>query len=139
MYPICFPLIKAWRSYNDRNQETLNGDATYSSLAAKGFRSVRPNLQEKKSPTQVILHILVYRVISKVLNHCFRASFLITCILIHILSLIYFCFCISIGCQTCIYNMRRQVLSSKLEGFFFLIQLIKVSQSLTMFRIYSNS
>ncbi|XP_015999431.2 sorbin and SH3 domain-containing protein 2 isoform X14 [Rousettus aegyptiacus] len=39
----------AWRSYNDRNQETLNGDATYSSLAAKGFRSVRPNLQEKKS------------------------------------------------------------------------------------------
>ncbi|XP_073910937.1 sorbin and SH3 domain-containing protein 2 isoform X35 [Castor canadensis] len=42
----------AWRPYNDRNQETLNGDATYSSLAAKGFRSVRPNLQEKKSPTQ---------------------------------------------------------------------------------------
>ncbi|XP_066236296.1 sorbin and SH3 domain-containing protein 2 isoform X14 [Saccopteryx leptura] len=40
----------AWRSYND--QETLNGDATYSSLAAKGFRSVRPNLQEKRSPTQ---------------------------------------------------------------------------------------
>ncbi|XP_015999426.2 sorbin and SH3 domain-containing protein 2 isoform X8 [Rousettus aegyptiacus] len=44
----------AWRSYNDRNQETLNGDATYSSLAAKGFRSVRPNLQEKKS-TQIPL------------------------------------------------------------------------------------
>ncbi|XP_069349066.1 sorbin and SH3 domain-containing protein 2 isoform X6 [Eulemur rufifrons] len=42
----------AWRSYNDRNQETLNGDATYSSLAAKGFRSVRPNLQDKRSPTQ---------------------------------------------------------------------------------------
>ncbi|XP_060147659.1 sorbin and SH3 domain-containing protein 2 isoform X24 [Globicephala melas] len=42
----------AWRCYNDRNQETLNGDATYSSLAAKGFRSVRPNLQEKKSPVQ---------------------------------------------------------------------------------------
>ncbi|XP_068388081.1 sorbin and SH3 domain-containing protein 2 isoform X7 [Eschrichtius robustus] len=42
----------AWRYYNDRNQETLNGDATYSSLAAKGFRSVRPNLQEKKSPAQ---------------------------------------------------------------------------------------
>ncbi|XP_065803156.1 sorbin and SH3 domain-containing protein 2 isoform X6 [Muntiacus reevesi] len=42
----------AWRCYNDRNQDTLNGDATCSSLAAKGFRSVRPNLQEKKSPTQ---------------------------------------------------------------------------------------
>ncbi|ERE86744.1 sorbin and SH3 domain-containing protein 2 [Cricetulus griseus] len=45
-------LAAAWRSYNDRNPETLNGDATYSSLAAKGFRSVRPNLQDKKSPTQ---------------------------------------------------------------------------------------
>ncbi|XP_073896986.1 sorbin and SH3 domain-containing protein 2 isoform X26 [Macaca fascicularis] len=43
----------AWRSYNDGNQETLNGDATYSSLAAKGFRSVRPNLQDKRSPTQI--------------------------------------------------------------------------------------
>ncbi|XP_045309420.1 sorbin and SH3 domain-containing protein 2 isoform X13 [Leopardus geoffroyi] len=43
----------AWSSCNDRNQETLNGHATYSSLAAKGFRSVRPNLQEKKSPTQI--------------------------------------------------------------------------------------
>uniref|UniRef100_A0A452U9U4 Sorbin and SH3 domain containing 2 n=1 Tax=Ursus maritimus TaxID=29073 RepID=A0A452U9U4_URSMA len=30
----------------------LAADATYSSLAAKGFRSVRPNLQEKRSPTQ---------------------------------------------------------------------------------------
>uniref|UniRef100_A0A3B5LG62 Sorbin and SH3 domain containing 2a n=1 Tax=Xiphophorus couchianus TaxID=32473 RepID=A0A3B5LG62_9TELE len=29
-----------------------NGDASSSSLAAKGFRSVRPNLQDKKSPTQ---------------------------------------------------------------------------------------
>uniref|UniRef100_A0A1D5Q6U1 Sorbin and SH3 domain containing 2 n=1 Tax=Macaca mulatta TaxID=9544 RepID=A0A1D5Q6U1_MACMU len=45
--------MKAWRSYNDGNQETLNGDATYSSLAAKGFRSVRPNLQDKRSPTQI--------------------------------------------------------------------------------------
>uniref|UniRef100_A0A452F3W3 Sorbin and SH3 domain containing 2 n=1 Tax=Capra hircus TaxID=9925 RepID=A0A452F3W3_CAPHI len=44
--------LNAWRCYNDRNQETLNGDATCSSLAAKGFRSVRPNLQEKKSPAQ---------------------------------------------------------------------------------------
>ncbi|KAM5279295.1 sorbin and SH3 domain-containing protein 2 isoform 21-T26 [Hipposideros larvatus] len=42
----------AWRSYYDRNQDTLNGDATYSSLAAKGFRSVRPSLQDKKSPSQ---------------------------------------------------------------------------------------
>ncbi|XP_071068686.1 sorbin and SH3 domain-containing protein 2 isoform X25 [Dasypus novemcinctus] len=46
----------AWSSYNDRYQETLNGDATCSSLAAKGFRSVRPNLQEKKSPTQIVVN-----------------------------------------------------------------------------------
>uniref|UniRef100_A0A674IMN2 Sorbin and SH3 domain containing 2 n=1 Tax=Terrapene triunguis TaxID=2587831 RepID=A0A674IMN2_9SAUR len=45
-------LAAAWTSYNDGSRETLNGDASSSSLAAKGFRSVRPNLQEKKSPTQ---------------------------------------------------------------------------------------
>ncbi|XP_027693174.1 sorbin and SH3 domain-containing protein 2 isoform X5 [Vombatus ursinus] len=43
----------AWRSYDERTRETLNGDATHSSLAAKGFRSVRPNLQDKKSPIQL--------------------------------------------------------------------------------------
>ncbi|XP_037254436.1 sorbin and SH3 domain-containing protein 2 isoform X20 [Falco biarmicus] len=42
----------AWRSYTDGSRETLNGDASSSSLTAKGFRSVRPNLQDKKSPTQ---------------------------------------------------------------------------------------
>ncbi|KAM4837259.1 sorbin and SH3 domain-containing protein 2 isoform 24-T27 [Thomomys bottae] len=42
----------AWRAYNDGNTEALNGDGTYSSLAAKGFRSVRPNIQDKRSPTQ---------------------------------------------------------------------------------------
>ncbi|XP_009980051.1 PREDICTED: sorbin and SH3 domain-containing protein 2-like, partial [Tauraco erythrolophus] len=43
----------AWRSCNDGSRETLNGDASSSSLTAKGFRSVRPNLQDKKSPTQL--------------------------------------------------------------------------------------
>ncbi|XP_053796067.1 sorbin and SH3 domain-containing protein 2 isoform X4 [Vidua chalybeata] len=42
----------AWRSYNNGSRETLNGDTSSSSLSAKGFRSVRPNLQDKKSPTQ---------------------------------------------------------------------------------------
>ncbi|XP_069711997.1 sorbin and SH3 domain-containing protein 2 isoform X3 [Phaenicophaeus curvirostris] len=42
----------AWRSYNDGSRETLNGDASSSSLTAKGFRSVRPNLQDKKSSNQ---------------------------------------------------------------------------------------
>ncbi|XP_059673356.1 sorbin and SH3 domain-containing protein 2 isoform X7 [Gavia stellata] len=48
-------LDSAWRSYNDGSRETLNGDASSSSLTAKGFRSVRPNLQDKKSPTQAPL------------------------------------------------------------------------------------
>eukprot|EP00075_Anas_platyrhynchos_P022810 XP_027312063.1 sorbin and SH3 domain-containing protein 2 isoform X8 [Anas platyrhynchos] len=43
----------AWRSYNSGSRETLNGDISSSSLTAKGFRSVRPNLQDKKSPTQI--------------------------------------------------------------------------------------
>ncbi|XP_053920416.1 sorbin and SH3 domain-containing protein 2 isoform X10 [Cuculus canorus] len=43
----------AWRSYNDGSRETLNGDASSSSLTAKGFRSVRPNLQDKKSLNQL--------------------------------------------------------------------------------------
>ncbi|XP_053920427.1 sorbin and SH3 domain-containing protein 2 isoform X19 [Cuculus canorus] len=45
----------AWRSYNDGSRETLNGDASSSSLTAKGFRSVRPNLQDKKSLNQAPL------------------------------------------------------------------------------------
>ncbi|XP_039406340.1 sorbin and SH3 domain-containing protein 2 isoform X5 [Corvus cornix cornix] len=44
----------AWQSYNNGSRETLNGDASSSSLSAKGFRSVRPNLQDKKSPTQIV-------------------------------------------------------------------------------------
>ncbi|XP_033017169.1 sorbin and SH3 domain-containing protein 2 isoform X21 [Lacerta agilis] len=43
----------AWRSFNSGSRETLNGDTSSSSLAAKGFRSVRPNLQEKRSPAQL--------------------------------------------------------------------------------------
>ncbi|NXR26252.1 SRBS2 protein, partial [Cinclus mexicanus] len=45
-------LASAWRSYNNGSREALNGDASSSSLSAKGFRSVRPNLQDNKSPTQ---------------------------------------------------------------------------------------
>ncbi|KAG9347001.1 hypothetical protein JZ751_005928 [Albula glossodonta] len=41
-----------WRSCG-ANDGLRNGDAGSSSLAAKGFRSVRPNLQDKKSPTPV--------------------------------------------------------------------------------------
>ncbi|XP_035515284.1 sorbin and SH3 domain-containing protein 1 isoform X8 [Morone saxatilis] len=43
--------LDSWRS-RSVTDGLKNGDANSSSLAAKGFRSVRPNLQEKKSPTQ---------------------------------------------------------------------------------------
>ncbi|XP_051784381.1 sorbin and SH3 domain-containing protein 2-like isoform X12 [Erpetoichthys calabaricus] len=43
---------EVWRSYS-ATEGLRNGDASSSSLAAKGFRSVRPNLQDKKSPTQI--------------------------------------------------------------------------------------
>ncbi|XP_052422915.1 sorbin and SH3 domain-containing protein 2 isoform X2 [Carassius gibelio] len=42
----------AWRS-RSVSEGLRNGDASSSSLTAKGFRSVRPNLQDKKSPTTV--------------------------------------------------------------------------------------
>ncbi|XP_072526764.1 sorbin and SH3 domain-containing protein 2 isoform X3 [Salminus brasiliensis] len=44
----------AWRS-RSVTEGLRNGDASSSSLAAKGFRSVRPNLQDKKSPVLVLL------------------------------------------------------------------------------------
>ncbi|XP_076870341.1 sorbin and SH3 domain-containing protein 2 isoform X4 [Brachyhypopomus gauderio] len=46
------PDSDAWRSRNI-TEGCRNGEAGSSSLAAKGFRSVRPNLQDKKSPVLV--------------------------------------------------------------------------------------
>ncbi|RVE76039.1 hypothetical protein OJAV_G00004780 [Oryzias javanicus] len=43
--------LDSWRS-RSATDGLKNGDASSSSLAAKGFRSVKPNLQDKKSPTQ---------------------------------------------------------------------------------------
>uniref|UniRef100_A0A3Q3EAC1 Osteoclast-stimulating factor 1 n=1 Tax=Labrus bergylta TaxID=56723 RepID=A0A3Q3EAC1_9LABR len=43
--------LDSWRS-RSVTDGLKNGDAGSSSLAAKGFRSVRPNLQEKKATTQ---------------------------------------------------------------------------------------
>uniref|UniRef100_A0A672QKR8 Osteoclast-stimulating factor 1 n=1 Tax=Sinocyclocheilus grahami TaxID=75366 RepID=A0A672QKR8_SINGR len=40
----------AWRS-RSVSEGLRNGDASSASLTAKGFRSVKPNLQDKKSPT----------------------------------------------------------------------------------------
>ncbi|XP_035029693.1 sorbin and SH3 domain-containing protein 2 isoform X1 [Hippoglossus stenolepis] len=48
--------LDSWRS-RSVTDGLKNGDACSSSLAAKGFRSVRPNLQDKKSPTQDISHL----------------------------------------------------------------------------------
>eukprot|EP00066_Takifugu_rubripes_P021799 XP_011611065.1 PREDICTED: sorbin and SH3 domain-containing protein 2 isoform X5 [Takifugu rubripes] len=51
--------LESWRSHSVTDG-LKNGEASSSSLAAKGFRSVRPNLQDKKSPTQgqVISHAM---------------------------------------------------------------------------------
>ncbi|KAF6736426.1 Sorbin and SH3 domain-containing protein 2 [Oryzias melastigma] len=43
--------LDSWRS-RSATDGLKNGDASSSSLAAKGFRSVKPNLQDKKSPPQ---------------------------------------------------------------------------------------
>uniref|UniRef100_A0A8C6S7Y6 Osteoclast-stimulating factor 1 n=1 Tax=Neogobius melanostomus TaxID=47308 RepID=A0A8C6S7Y6_9GOBI len=43
--------LDSWRS-SSVTDGLKNGDTSSSSLAAKGFRSVRPNLQDKKSPSQ---------------------------------------------------------------------------------------
>ncbi|XP_062289904.1 sorbin and SH3 domain-containing protein 2 [Scomber scombrus] len=48
--------LDSWRS-RSATDGLKNGDASSSSLASKGFRSVRPNLQEKKSPTQDVNHV----------------------------------------------------------------------------------
>uniref|UniRef100_A0A672IDX0 Sorbin and SH3 domain containing 2a n=1 Tax=Salarias fasciatus TaxID=181472 RepID=A0A672IDX0_SALFA len=48
---ISYLSLDSWRS-RSVTDGLKNGDASGSSLAAKGFRSVRPNLQDKKSPTQ---------------------------------------------------------------------------------------
>uniref|UniRef100_UPI0037E87BBB sorbin and SH3 domain-containing protein 2 n=1 Tax=Semicossyphus pulcher TaxID=241346 RepID=UPI0037E87BBB len=48
--------LDSWRS-RSVTDGLKNGDAGSSSLAAKGFRSVRPNLQDKKSTTQDINHV----------------------------------------------------------------------------------
>uniref|UniRef100_A0A3P9KXG7 Sorbin and SH3 domain containing 2a n=1 Tax=Oryzias latipes TaxID=8090 RepID=A0A3P9KXG7_ORYLA len=45
--------LESWRS-RSATDGLKNGDTSSSSLAAKGFRSVKPNLQDKKSPTQEI-------------------------------------------------------------------------------------
>ena len=48
----CCVCPDAWRSQSAIDG-FRNGDANSSSLAAKGFRSVRPNLQDKKTLSQV--------------------------------------------------------------------------------------
>lgn len=47
----------SWRS-RSAAEGLRNGDAGNSTLGAKGFRSVKPNLQDKKSPTAVHLSLL---------------------------------------------------------------------------------
>lgn len=46
-------LLDLWRPSSSTSDGLRNGDMCSSSLAAKGYRSVRPNFQDKKSPTPV--------------------------------------------------------------------------------------
>ncbi|KAI4897251.1 hypothetical protein NFI96_024620, partial [Prochilodus magdalenae] len=50
VFVVVWNVLDVWRPYS-AGDALRNGEAATSSLAAKGFRSVRPNLQEKKSPT----------------------------------------------------------------------------------------
>ncbi|XP_067313836.1 sorbin and SH3 domain-containing protein 2 isoform X2 [Pseudorasbora parva] len=45
-----------WRPSSSNSDGLRNGDMCSSSLAAKGYRSVRPNFQDKKSPTPAQEH-----------------------------------------------------------------------------------
>ncbi|XP_016366645.1 sorbin and SH3 domain-containing protein 2-like [Sinocyclocheilus rhinocerous] len=45
-----------WRASSSTSDGLRNGDVCSSSLAAKGYRSVRPNFQDKKSPTPAREH-----------------------------------------------------------------------------------
>lgn len=57
LYLFLYLCVDAWRS-RSVSEGLRNGDASSSSLTAKGFRSVRPNLQDKKSPTTVYIYLL---------------------------------------------------------------------------------
>lgn len=46
-------LSDLWRPCSSTGEGLRNGDGCSSSLAAKGYRSVRPIFQDKKSPTPV--------------------------------------------------------------------------------------
>ncbi|KAG1962855.1 sorbin and SH3 domain-containing protein [Pimephales promelas] len=48
-----------WRPSSSTNDGLRNGDLCSSSLAAKGYRSVRPNFQDKKSPTPPEVPVLL--------------------------------------------------------------------------------
>lgn len=54
-----FVCVDGWQS-RSMNDGLRNGDASNSTLTSKGYRSVRPNLQDKSSPVPVnpynILH-----------------------------------------------------------------------------------
>ncbi|XP_016301916.1 sorbin and SH3 domain-containing protein 2-like [Sinocyclocheilus anshuiensis] len=48
-----------WRPSSSTSDGLRNGDVCSSSLAAKGYRSVRPNFQDKKSPTPPEVPVLL--------------------------------------------------------------------------------
>ncbi len=63
-----FVLSDLWRPCSSTGDGLRNGDVCSSSLAAKGYRSVRPIFQDKTSPTPVrsacLLHSFVFLILA---------------------------------------------------------------------------
>ncbi len=65
---VLFVLSDLWRPCSSTGEGLRNGDVCSSSLAAKGYRSVRPIFQDKTSPTPVrsacLLHSFVFLILA---------------------------------------------------------------------------
>ncbi len=65
---VLFVLSDLWRPCSSTGDGLRNGDVCSSSLAAKGYRSVRPIFQDKTSPTPVrsacLLHSFVFLILA---------------------------------------------------------------------------
>lgn len=68
-------LLDLWRPSSSTSDGLRNGDLCSSSLAAKGYRSVRPNFQDKKSPTPVRSAVFTSLICFSYPFCCWRFSF----------------------------------------------------------------
>lgn len=78
----CFVCLLSdlWRPSSSTSDGLRNGDLCSSSLAAKGYRSVRPTFQDKKSPTPVRSAVFTSLICFSHPYCCWRFSFLRKCL-----------------------------------------------------------